>query len=347
MGALRPGDQLPTVKQVVAEVTINPNTVTKAYRELEHAGLGRGAPGRRHLRGPPAAGPPPEEQMRLARRLERWVETARTAGLDDQAMEAMLRSILQQRVGSGRRMSTRGHSRSRPSGSPSATDRRGACRTARSTCRRAASRRWSARTAPARRRSCDCSSGCAARPREGPCARTRARAGRGLPRERRLSRPGASPSTASSPLPSTSGSAPISTAAGTPPLPSSGSRRSGSRSTVPCTPVWWPASPGRAQPCARQAAAGPLARRAARRARSPRPARVPHLPRRCDRRRRRHGDALLAPRARPRACLQPPHPAHSLPGASVRRHRRRARPPTGCWSGRAGAPPSLNASSPS
>ena len=38
MGTLRPGDQLPTVKQVVAEVTINPNTVTKAYRELEHAG---------------------------------------------------------------------------------------------------------------------------------------------------------------------------------------------------------------------------------------------------------------------------------------------------------------------
>ena len=37
MGTLRPGDQLPTVKQVVAEVTINPNTVTKAYRELEHA----------------------------------------------------------------------------------------------------------------------------------------------------------------------------------------------------------------------------------------------------------------------------------------------------------------------
>ena len=42
MGTLRPGDQLPTVKQVVAEVTINPNTVTKAYRELEHAGLAEG-----------------------------------------------------------------------------------------------------------------------------------------------------------------------------------------------------------------------------------------------------------------------------------------------------------------
>jgi DNA-binding transcriptional regulator YhcF (GntR family) len=39
-------------------------------------------------------GPPPEEQMRLARGLERWVETARAAGVDGQAMEAMLRSLL-------------------------------------------------------------------------------------------------------------------------------------------------------------------------------------------------------------------------------------------------------------
>jgi DNA-binding transcriptional regulator YhcF (GntR family) len=94
MGTLRPGDRLPTVKQVVAEVTVNPNTVTKAYRELEHAGLaeGRQGVGTFVLRRPD--GPPPEEQIRLARGLEIWVETARAAGLDDQAMEAMLRSLL-------------------------------------------------------------------------------------------------------------------------------------------------------------------------------------------------------------------------------------------------------------
>jgi GntR family transcriptional regulator len=93
MGTLRPGDQLPTVKQVVAEVTINPNTVTKAYRELEHAGFveGRQGVGTFVVRRP--HGPPPDEQVRLAHSLERWVETARTAGLDDQAMEAMLRSL--------------------------------------------------------------------------------------------------------------------------------------------------------------------------------------------------------------------------------------------------------------
>jgi GntR family transcriptional regulator len=94
VGVLQPGDQLPTVKQVVAEVAINPNTVTKAYRELEHAGLveGRQGVGTFVLRRP--HGPPPEEQMRLAHRLARWIETARAAGLDDQAMEAMLRSLL-------------------------------------------------------------------------------------------------------------------------------------------------------------------------------------------------------------------------------------------------------------
>jgi GntR family transcriptional regulator len=94
MGTLRPGDQLPTVKQVVAEVTVNPNTVTKAYRELEHAGLaeGRQGVGTFVLRRP--QGPPPKEQARLARGLQRWIETARAAGLDSQAMEAMLRSLL-------------------------------------------------------------------------------------------------------------------------------------------------------------------------------------------------------------------------------------------------------------
>jgi GntR family transcriptional regulator len=45
LGMLREGDQLPTVKEVVAAVAINPNTVAKAYRELEHAGLVQARPG--------------------------------------------------------------------------------------------------------------------------------------------------------------------------------------------------------------------------------------------------------------------------------------------------------------
>ena len=45
LGLLSEGDQLPTVKEVVAKVAINPNTVSKAYRELEHLGLAAAKPG--------------------------------------------------------------------------------------------------------------------------------------------------------------------------------------------------------------------------------------------------------------------------------------------------------------
>ena len=45
LGLLHDGDQLPTVKEVVAQLAINPNTVLKAYRELEHEGLASARPG--------------------------------------------------------------------------------------------------------------------------------------------------------------------------------------------------------------------------------------------------------------------------------------------------------------
>src|ERR1700735_5109974 len=45
LGYLKPGDQLPKVRDVVASLAINPNTVLKAYRELEHRGLAAGRPG--------------------------------------------------------------------------------------------------------------------------------------------------------------------------------------------------------------------------------------------------------------------------------------------------------------
>ncbi len=76
MGALRPGDQLPTVKEVVAEVAINPNTVLKAYRELENLGLVEGRQGVGTFAVARPAGPPPSIQLRLARSLDRWVKGA-------------------------------------------------------------------------------------------------------------------------------------------------------------------------------------------------------------------------------------------------------------------------------
>jgi GntR family transcriptional regulator len=89
LGLLREGDQLPTVKEVVAQLAINPNTVLKAYRELEHEGLASARPGvgtfvtgSLGAESLAAHGP-----LRLA--LQRWITKARRAGLDDESIEAL------------------------------------------------------------------------------------------------------------------------------------------------------------------------------------------------------------------------------------------------------------------
>jgi GntR family transcriptional regulator len=101
MGILEIGDQLPTVKEVAAALAVNPNTVLKAYRELEYTGFVEGRPGVGTFvtRLPP--GPPPNAHLTLARSLSRWVDKARSVGLDDQAIEALVRSALQAHGGLG------------------------------------------------------------------------------------------------------------------------------------------------------------------------------------------------------------------------------------------------------
>jgi GntR family transcriptional regulator len=94
MGVLDVGDKLPTVKEVVAEVAINPNTVMKAYWQLEHEGLVEGRQGVGTFVARRPAGPPLATQHRLARNLERWVQAARDAGLDDDGIESLLRATL-------------------------------------------------------------------------------------------------------------------------------------------------------------------------------------------------------------------------------------------------------------
>jgi GntR family transcriptional regulator len=96
-GVLVPGDQLPTVKEVVTRLAINPNTVFKGYRELEREGLVEGRPGAGTfvLRRPP--GPAPGTHATLARGLARWVERARSAGMDDSSIESLLRETLHAR----------------------------------------------------------------------------------------------------------------------------------------------------------------------------------------------------------------------------------------------------------
>ena len=91
LGMIGPGDQLPTIKQVVADVAINPNTVLKAYKELEHAGLVTPRPGvgtfvTATLRDASLAAHGP-----LRRELLRWFAKARRAGLDEESIEALFR----------------------------------------------------------------------------------------------------------------------------------------------------------------------------------------------------------------------------------------------------------------
>src|ERR1700712_5444859 len=83
MGWLKPEDQLPTAHQVAASVAINPNTVQKAYRELELAGLVAGRPGQGTYVQRSLAQSTPASLTMLGRRLERWISAARAAGLDD------------------------------------------------------------------------------------------------------------------------------------------------------------------------------------------------------------------------------------------------------------------------
>jgi GntR family transcriptional regulator len=91
LGLLREGDQLPTVKEVVASLAINPNTVLKAYRELEHDGLVSARPGvgtfvTKTLSDESLAAHGP-----LRRELQRWLVKARRAGLNDESIEALFR----------------------------------------------------------------------------------------------------------------------------------------------------------------------------------------------------------------------------------------------------------------
>ncbi len=92
LGLLTQGDQLPTVKDVVASLAINPNTVLKAYRELERDGLVAARPGvgtfvTRTLTDSTLAAHGP-----LRRDLGRWLDKARSAGLDDESIEALFMS---------------------------------------------------------------------------------------------------------------------------------------------------------------------------------------------------------------------------------------------------------------
>jgi len=92
---LRAGDQLPSVREVVGQITINPNTVHRAYRELEHLGLvearaGLGTFVCAHVR-------PGDELSDLRAGLQRWMREARERGITDTALESLWRGVLDNR----------------------------------------------------------------------------------------------------------------------------------------------------------------------------------------------------------------------------------------------------------
>ncbi|MFI1422073.1 GntR family transcriptional regulator [Streptomyces sp. NPDC020731] len=99
LGLLKEGDRLPTVKDVAKQMAVNPNTVLKAYRELEHEGLVAARPGvgtfvaRTLADGTLAAHGP------LRKDLQRWLTKARLAGLDEESIEALFLNTFRNTAG--------------------------------------------------------------------------------------------------------------------------------------------------------------------------------------------------------------------------------------------------------
>ena len=96
LGWLQPGDKLPTVHEVAASVAVNPNTVQKAYKELEYEGLVAGRPGQGTFVQRSLAQSSPGSILLLTRRLQRWIVAAREAGLDDEGILDVVRVTLRQ-----------------------------------------------------------------------------------------------------------------------------------------------------------------------------------------------------------------------------------------------------------
>ena len=98
VGLLEPGEQLPTVRAVVAKLAINPNTVLKAYRGLEYEGLVEGRTGQGTFVVGTLSGPPPGTYARLRRGLRRWLDEAQASGLDDASIVGFVASTLRDAV---------------------------------------------------------------------------------------------------------------------------------------------------------------------------------------------------------------------------------------------------------
>ncbi|MBM7774627.1 GntR family transcriptional regulator [Actinokineospora baliensis] len=94
LGHLQGGDQLPTVRAVAAGLVINPNTVAKAYRELERAGLAVARAGLGTFATDSIEQVPATTYARLSGRLRQWLADAKTSGLAPEQVRAMIDAAL-------------------------------------------------------------------------------------------------------------------------------------------------------------------------------------------------------------------------------------------------------------
>jgi GntR family transcriptional regulator len=98
LGTIDVGDQLPTVREVVADLAVNPNTVAKAYRELEHEGLVVARQGRGTFVASTLAPASLHHHNALRAAFERWLAAAEAAGLDEESIRALISSTLRETV---------------------------------------------------------------------------------------------------------------------------------------------------------------------------------------------------------------------------------------------------------
>jgi len=98
LGLLREGDQLPTVKDVSGSLAINPNTVLKAYRELEYEGLASARPGVGTFVTTTLSSESIDTYVELSRDLEGWISKARAAGVDDESIGAIFQRTIRTAV---------------------------------------------------------------------------------------------------------------------------------------------------------------------------------------------------------------------------------------------------------
>src|SRR6185437_15409974 len=96
LGYLQPGDQLPKVRDVVAALTINPNTVLKAYKELETKGLAAGRPGQGTFVQATLSQVTLPELSGLRRSMLGWLSSAEEAGLDEDGIVALFTSVMRE-----------------------------------------------------------------------------------------------------------------------------------------------------------------------------------------------------------------------------------------------------------